>query len=123
MREFYKNPKSNTLKHIVYVNKTRQLPYLKIVPRNMMKFRKSKRGNILRYSYKILPNNEYRRFSSKSIISGKVRRYHMFSCIYTRTHIVKRIDSYVDDVSSLDKISKCKIHNLNYISKITREAK
>lgn len=124
MKEFYKNPKRNTLRYIVYVNKTRQLAYLKIVPRNMMKFRKSKRGNILQYSYRILPNNEYRRFSSKSIISGKVMRYHMFSCIYTRTHIVKRINSYVDDISSLGKISKRKvIHDLNYASNIARKVK
>lgn len=91
MREFYKNSKWNTLRCIVFKNKTKQLPYLRLVPRNEIRFRKSKRGNTLRYYYDILPNNEYRRLKYKG------KNYHNFSCVYANFTIIKNLRRIISD--------------------------
>ena len=100
MREFYKNSKLNTLRRIVFKNKTKQLPYLRLVPRNEIRFRKSKRGNTLQYYYGILPNNEYRRFKCKG------KNYHIFSCVENNMYIIRKLKVRVRDVSALNEIKK-----------------
>ncbi len=100
MREFYKNSKLNTLRRIVFKNKTKQLPYLRLVPRNEIRFRKSKRGNILQYYYGILPNNEYRRFKYKG------KNYHNFSCVENNIRMIRKLKVRVRDVSTLNEIKK-----------------
>ena len=85
MREFYRNSKRNTLRYIVFKNKTKQLHYLMLLPKNEIRFRKSKRGNTLRYYYDILPNNEYRRFKYKG------KNYHNFSCVDANFTIIKNL--------------------------------
>ncbi len=87
MREFYKNSKRNTLRYIVFKNKTKQLPYLRLVPKNEIRFRKSK--NTMYYSFEIRPNNEYHRYQSKYKDKyGKRRRWHEFSCVVAKFTIV-----------------------------------
>ena len=122
MKEFYKNSKRNTLRYIVFKNKTRQLPYLRIVPKNQIKFRKSKMGNILQYNYKILPNNEYHRLYSKYTKT----RYHMFSCIHTTCHIIKNLRLNTEIMLPLNEIKSDrhkKIYNLKYTANISGESK
>ena len=80
MREFYRNSKRNTLRDIVFKNKTKQLPYLRLVPKNEIRFWKSK--NTMYYSFEIRPNNEYHRYQSKYKDKyGKRKRWHKFSCV------------------------------------------
>ena len=100
MREFYKNSKLNTLRRIAFRNKTKRLVYLRLVPRNEIRFRKSKRGNTLQYCYDILPNNEYRRFKYKD------KNYHIFSCVENHMHIIRKLKVRVRDVSTLNEIKK-----------------
>ena len=96
MREFYKSSKWNTLRRIVLKNKTKQLPYLRLVPKNEMRFLKpkdrSKPTNTLYCSFIISPNNEYRRYQSRyKDKNGKRKRWHEFSCIDVNYTIIKNL--------------------------------
>lgn len=99
MREFYRNSKRNTLRHIVFKNKTKQLPYLRLIPRNEMRFRKLKRTkNTLCYSFTILPNNEHRVYQSKfKDKNGRRKRWHEFSCIDANYTIIKDLRLITSD--------------------------
>ena len=96
MREFYKNSKRNTLRYIVFKNKTKQLPYLRLVPKNEMRFLKpkdrSKPTNTLYCSFIISPNNEYHRYQSRyKDKNGKRKRWHEFSCIDVSYTIIENL--------------------------------
>lgn len=92
MREFYKNSKRNTLRYIVFKNKTKQLPYLRLVPKNEMRFLRLKGvNNTVYYSLTILPNNEYHRYQSRyKDKNGKRKRWQEFSCIDINCNIIMR---------------------------------
>lgn len=115
MKEFYKNPKRNSLRYIVFKNKTRQLPYLRLVPKNQMKFWKprGKVRNTICYSFILLPNNEYHRYQSRyKDKNGKRRRWHEFSCVsLEKCFTIKNLkqityDKKVKDISSLGRIKR-----------------
>ena len=96
MREFYRNSKRNTLRYIVFKNKTKQLPYLRLVPKNEMRFLKpkdrSKPKNTVCCSFIISPNNEYHRYQSKyKDKNGKRKKWHEFSCIDANYTIIKNL--------------------------------
>lgn len=125
MREFYRNSKRNTLRYIVFKNKTRQLPYLRLVPKNEIRFWKSK--NPMHYSFAISPNNEYHRYQSKYKDKyGKRKRWHEFSCVGINFTIIKNLRLITSDKNKKVKCisllgenrrrwHKC-MHSLKYIS-------
>ena len=133
MREFYRNSKWNTLWYIVFKNKTRQLPYLRLVPRNEMRFRKLKRTkNTLCYSFTILPNNEYHAYQSKfKNKNGRRKRWSEFSCIDANYTIIKDLRLITSDKNKKVKCisllgeNRCRwykyIHSLKHLS--NRKAK
>ena len=133
MREFYRNSKRNTLRYIVFKNKTRQLPYLRLVPRNEMRFRKLKRTkNTLCYSFTILPNNEYHAYQSKfKNKNGRRKRWSEFSCIDANYTIIKDLRLITSDKNKKVKCisllgeNRCRwykyIHSLKHLS--NRKAK
>ena len=128
MREFYKDSKRNTLWYIVFKNKTRQLPYLRLVPRNEMRFRKLKRTkNTLCYSFTILPNNEYHVYQSKfKNKNGRRKRWSEFSCIDINYTIIKDLRLITSDKNKKVKCisllgeNRCRwykyIHSLKHLS-------
>ena len=128
MREFYRNSKWNTLWYIVFKNKTRQLPYLRLVPRNEMRFRKLKRTkNTLCYSFTILPNNEYHVYQSKfKNKNGRRKRWSEFSCIDANYTIIKDLRLITSDKTKKVKCisllgeNRCRwykyIHSLKHLS-------
>ena len=102
MREFYRNSKRNTLRYIVFKNKTKQLPYLRLVPKNEMRFLKSKDRskptNTLYCSFIISPHNEYHRYQSRyKDKNGKRKRWHEFSCIDVNYTIIKNLRLITSD--------------------------
>ena len=99
MREFYRSSTRNTLWYITFKNKTRQLPYLRLVPRNEMRFRKLKRTkNTLCYSFTILPNNEYHAYQSKfKNKNGRRKRWSEFSCIDINYTIIEDLRMITSD--------------------------
>ena len=128
MREFYRDSKRNTLWYIVFKNKTRQLPYLRLVPRNEMRFRKLKRTkNTLCYSFTILPNNEYHVYQSKfKNKNGRRKRWSEFSCIDANYTIIKDLRMITSDKNKKVKCisllgeNRCRwykyIHSLKHLS-------
>lgn len=128
MREFYMDSKRNTLWYIVFKNKTRQLPYLRLVPRNEMRFRKLKRTkNTLCYSFTILPNNEYHVYQSKfKNKNGRRKRWSEFSCIDINYTIIEDLRMITSDKNKKVKCisllgeNRCRwykyIHSLKHLS-------
>ncbi len=128
MREFYRSSTRNTLWYITFKNKTRQLPYLRLVPRNEMRFRKLKRSkNALCYSFTILPNNEYHVYQSKfKNRNGRRKRWSEFSCIDADYTIIKDLRQITNDKNKKVKCisllgeNRCRwykyIHSLKHIS-------
>lgn len=128
MREFYRDSKRNTLWYIVFKNKTRQLPYLRLVPRNEMRFRKLKRTkNTLCYSFTILPNNEYHVYQSKfKNKNGRRKRWSEFSCIDINYTIIEDLRMITSDKNKKVKCisllgeNRCRwykyIHSLKHLS-------
>lgn len=125
MREFYRNSKRNILRYIVFKNKTKQLPYLRLVPKSEIRFWKSK--NPIHYSFTISPNNEYHRYQSKYKDKyGKRKRWHEFSCVDINCTIIKNLRLITSDKNKKAKCisllsenrrrwHKC-IHSLKHIS-------
>jgi len=129
MKEFYKNSKRNTLRYIVFKNKTRQLPYLRLVPKNQMKFWTPIGRYAVRYSFIILPSNEYHRYQSKKDKNGKRKRWHEFSCVNIENCVVIKnlkqnaYNNKAKGISSLDRIRRgwCKYsHTSKNISNTKR---
>ena len=128
MREFYRNSKRNTLRYIVFKNKTKQLPYLRLVPRNEMRFRKLKRTkNTLCYSFAILPNNEYHVYQSKfKNKNGRRKRWSGFSCIDINYTIIEDLRMITSDKNKKVKCisllgeNRCRwykyMHSLKHLS-------
>ena len=128
MREFYRSSTRNTLWYITFKNKTRQLPYLRLVPRNEMRFRKLKRTkNTLCYSFTILPNNEYHVYQSKfKNKNGRRKRWSEFSCIDINYTIIEDLRMITSDKNKKVKCisllgeNRCRwykyIHSLKHLS-------
>lgn len=128
MREFYRNSKWNTLRYIVFKNKTKQLPYLRLIPKNEMRFRRLKRTkNTLCYSFTMLPNNEYHVYQSKfKDKNGRRKRWREFSCIDKNYTIIEDLSLITSDKNKKVKCisllgenrsrwHKC-MHSLKHIS-------
>ena len=128
MREFYRSSTRNTLWYITFKNKTRQLPYLRLVPRNEMRFRKLKSTkNTLCYSFTILPNNEYHAYQSKfKNKNGRRKRWREFSCIDINYTIIEDLRLITSDKNKKVKCisllgeNRCRwykyIHSLKHLS-------
>lgn len=128
MREFYRNSKWNTLRYIVFKNKTKQLPYLRLVPRNETRFRRLKRTkNTLCYSFTMLPNNEYHVYQSKfKDKNGRRKRWREFSCIDINYTIIEDLRLITSDKNKKVKCisllgeNRCRwykyIHSLKHLS-------